>query len=238
MSTDLAKNETETGLATVDIASMQKAAGFDEDFSGISGQRMSFLPRLQLFTSGSEAVKRGKISLARYGLIPSKDELVDLGPTVLVIPVAWRPKAMNMKVDPPLSFFKKNSPEFQEIKKTADEQPLSGCMYGPEYLMWLNEHGFCTFFMGSKTARNEAPAVQALLPDKNNTLRVGLLSVEFIETTEYSWHGARITLSAQSIKHPSPDELAAALGNFLNPRDSKKEEVATAGEVATQQVDR
>lgn len=219
---------TETAIAPADIAALQAQSKFvDDDFTGISGSRINFLPRLQLFTSNSEQCKTGKIPVAHYGLVKGKDELIDLGGQVLAIPLAWRAKAMNVKSDPPLAFHNAKSPEFQDVKKKADADSNSGHMYGPEFLVWLGpDHGYATFFCGSKTARNAAPAVKALLPLPDGRLRVGLLTAEFIKNESFSWHGPKMVVSASSIEQPEAASLGTTISDFLNPKDSEVEAAA------------
>lgn len=221
-------------LAKVDVAALQAQSKFSDDmFGGISGKRFGFLPRLQLFTSNSEQCKQAKIPVAHYGIIKGKDELIPLGPNVIAIPIAWRAKAMFVKVKPPVAYHNAKSEEFQKIKRAADADSNSGNMYGPEYLMWIPQHGFVTFFFGSKTARNEAPAMKALLPTAaGGNFRTAALSSTFIRTDEYSWHGPKVSPSSQSIDEPDRDALDATLLEFLNPQDSVVEEApadATAG---------
>jgi hypothetical protein len=231
MSSDVAKTGGE--MAVVGIAALQASSSFDNEmFGGVAGNRAGFLPRLQLFTSNSEQCKKGLIPVATYGLIKGKTELISLGKTVIGVPVAWRAKAMYVKGDDVLAYHNAKSVEFQDIKKKADADSNSGNLYGPEFLIWLGpDHQFVTFFMGSKTARNEAPAVRALLPGADGRLRSANFSSVFIETKEYSWHGPKIVASGQSLDLPDPNVLEQVVGDFLNPIDSQPKEKATEDEV-------
>lgn len=219
-----------TGLATVNVAAMQKAKydAEDGDAKKLFGQRVGFLPRLQLFTSNSEPVKRGTMPVATFAVVKGKDAPIQIGKETPFIPIAWRAKAMQVKTDPPMAFHDQKSKEFLDIKAKADADSNSGNMYGPEYLLWIPVHGFVTFFMGSKTARNEAPAVRALLPTPDGRFRTGILGSTFIETKEYSWHGPKVSLSSQSIEQPPADDLELVVADFLNPKDSEIKEEAPA----------
>lgn len=225
---------TPGALAIPDISALQNASAYAEANKELYGSRTAFLPRLQLFGSTSEAVKEGKIPIAHYGIIKGKDDPIDLGISVLIIPLAWRAKAMDVKVDPPMAYHKPDSPEFQEIKKRADNEQNSGCMYGPEFLVWMAEHGYVTFFFGSKTARNEAPAIRALLP-KGPVLNTAVCTAHLIKTEQYSWHGIKATASAQQIDQPPTETIITTITDFLNPKDSVKKEAAP---VAAQNADR
>ena len=224
-----------TELAMPDISALQQSSAYaDEAFSGISGSRTMFLPRLQLFGSNSDAVKEGKIPIAHYGLVKGKDDPIDLGVSVLLIPLAWRPKAMDVKSEPPLAYHKPDSPEFQELKKRSDTEQNSGCMYGPEFLVWMPDHGYVTFFFGSKTARNEAPGIRALMP-KGPQLNTAVCTAVLIKNEQYSWHGVKVTASAQGVAQPPMDTLIPTITDFLQPKDSVKKEAAP---VAAQNADR
>lgn len=231
MSSEIQKAQSETGLAVANVTALQVASNFDDSiFGGIAGSRASFFPRLQLFTSNSEQCKQGKIAVATYGLIKSKDELVPLGKNVIAVVVAWRAKAMFVKSDPPLAYHNAKSEEFQQIKRRADADSNSGNLYGPEYLLFIEEHGFVTFFMGSKTARNEAGAVKALCPGADGRLKCGNFGSVYITGKEHSWHGPKVVVSAQTVTLPEQAALDTAVADFLNPVDSTAE-AAEAGAV-------
>lgn len=199
-----------------------KAAGGSDVFIG-------FLPRMQLFTSNSQEVKKGKITLAHYGLIKGKEkELIDLGKQVILAPIAWRPKSLDTKTDPVMAYHNPKSAEFQALKKRADDDNNSGCMYGPEFLVFLPDHGFVTFFFGSKTARNESPKLRALLPVGTDVFKNALVTAQFIETKEFSWHGPSVMPTTQKIELPDIDVINSVASSFLKPKDSEIQEVADA----------
>jgi len=217
----------ENALALVQsITALQAASKFTDDtFSEVGGTGANFLPRLQLFTSNSEQCKKGQIGVATYGLL-IKDELTELGKDILAMPLAWRSKAMFVKSDPPVAYHNQASKEFQEIKEKAKADSNSGNLFGPEYLVWLGpQHGFATFYMASKTARNASGAVHALLPS-DGKFKVGVFSSEYIETKDYGWHGPKCTLSTQTLELPPQAQMDAVVADFLNPRDSAKKEAA------------
>lgn len=207
------------------IAALQATSAYnvEEPNKELFGSFLQFLPRLQLFTGNSDQVKRMKIPLAHYGLIKGKEkELIPLGPTVLCIPLAWRAKAMDVSNDDNiLAYHNQNSEEFKRIVQTANTVQNSKCMYGPEFLLWLGAtHGFVTFLMGSKTARNAAAPMRALLPRADGILRTGILSAIFIEDDKNSWHGPKVEFSSQSIENPPAEGLVEMITAFLNPQDS------------------
>lgn len=227
-------------LATMpDIGAMQQASAFSDNFGAVAGVGVSFLPYLQLFSSGSDAVKEGKIGVAHYGYIEGKEKTItDLGKALLVVPLSYRTKAMKTKNTPdgkPLAFHNHKSKEFLEIRAIADDknQKDSGCLYGPEFLLWLPEQQkYVTFFMGSPTARNAAVPIHALLPRPGVLPKAGILTGVLIDNGTHKWHGPSIALSTQSWTPPGED-LATVVTDFLNPRDSAVVEAAAPAVVNT-----
>ncbi len=222
--------EETTAVATapaLNVAALQAASAFAmDDFQGVAGSRGSFLPRLQLFTASSNEVKEGKIGVAVYGVVKGED-LIEVGKSVLVVPIAYRAKAMNLKAEPPQAYHNQKSAEFQDFMKRAAD-PNSGYVYGPEFLLWMGDpHGFVTMFFMSKTARNSSPDLRALMPTPADPrLRVALLSAKLIENDDYKWHGATIMPSSQSIPLPADDVLEMTIKTFLTPKDYDPAEVA------------
>lgn len=174
----------------------------------------SFWPRLQLFTSSSDSVKEGTIE-AGYGIVENKDQIIQLGRQVDVLVLAWRPRAVNVKADPVISTSDVKSPVFAEIKKMADE-PDSGCMFGYEFAVYVPQTGtYCTFFMGSKSARREAKKVYPLI-GKAATLRMVLLS-----NARYKWHAVQALPCSTPFDVPPIDQIQAKIQEFLNPPASE-----------------
>lgn len=224
---------TTTGgaLAMPNVAALQAAAYAKEDMAGLFGTRTAFLPRLQLMTSNSDPVKEGRFPLAHYAVVKGKEDLTNAGQVVLVIPLAWRAKAMFVKVDPPVSYHKQSSPEFQDIKNKADADPNSGNLYGPEFLIWMPPYGYLTFFFANKSARNEAPNLHALLPGIDGSLKVASVSAQFIKNDQYKWHSPKVVASDQSLESPPTETLELTIKDFLSPRDSIPAQKAPEGAV-------
>lgn len=221
--------------AAPDFGALQKESQFTpEVWGGVAGSGANFHPRLQLFGGSSDEVKEGKIPIAHYGLV-NRDELTPLGASVLLVPYAWRSKAMDVKsYDKPVAYFRKESPEFQAIVAVANVDSQKGKMYGPEFLVWVKGHGWATFYFSSKTARNSAPQMFALLP-KGNKLFPGIATAKLISNDEHKWHGPDIKSSAQIVDDLPPGEEAEQVcREFLAPVDSRpevKEQAAPAAVV-------
>ncbi len=190
--------------------------GSSEDFDLVA-TTSSWLPRLQLFGANSDPVKRGQFPMAHWGLVIQKDQLEDLGPEVDVLPISWRPKAMRMGDGNgnPVSYFNPRAQEFLDIQKDSEQQD-SGCMFGPEFLIWVpSVRRFATYFMSSKTSRRQAPELRALMGQGAS------LEVQLIETQKYSWHGPVVKrVLGQISELPSLEDVKKYTSSFNNPEDS------------------
>lgn len=215
-----------------DIAALQAASDYAGQSPVLFGPGVSFLPYLQLYGSNSEEAKRGLIPIANYGTVEGKEaKLTDVGKVILIVPCAWRAKAMWFKSPDGKvkAFHNQKSPQFEKIKNAADADSNSGNMYGPEFLFWFpQQKRFVTFFMGSKTQRNAAGPIHALLPRPGRGLTAGLLTAVLIDNGTHTWHGSTVSPSDQSFELPDGPTLEATVREFLQPRDSAIEEAAPA----------
>lgn len=201
-------------LAVLDGLPMSKYE--DKDFDSISGG--SYLPRLMLYGSGSNAVKEEKVGIG-YSLVEGKDNFTYLGKDVDVLNITWRPKALMMG-DQIIANHNPSSDEFKKIRDRADNEKDSGCMYGPEFLVWIPSLSkFATFLMGSKTGRNEAPKMKALLK-KPASLKTKLFS-----NKDYRWHGSEVFACSTPFEMPDSTDLFEKVTAFNNPKESEIEAV-------------
>jgi hypothetical protein len=193
----------------------------DDVFGTMSGT--AYLPRLQLFGSNSDAVKKRQVGMGDYGIVKARD-IKPIGMPVDLLVLDWRPKAMyipkgkesvEVNYDP-------STPRFKEIAAMADTTTDSGCMFGPEFLVWLPNEGFATFFLSSKSARYEADNFRKLKG------RMATLESVLIEGTGKnvgrSWHAPRIKESLVPVTFPPIEEIDKQLSDFLNPKDFTPEE--------------
>lgn len=179
-----------------------------------------YLPRLQLMTANTDKCKSGEFPINTWALVRDQ-KFTDLGKNVDVIIVTWRPKALEIG-DELISRYDPNHDEFKRIQAKSFEQD-SGCMFGPEYLVWIPSISqFATFFMGSKSARREAPNVQALL-----TMGATLTSKE-AKNAKYTWYTPSVTACSTSLDPPDQDELNRQVEKFNNPAETEVERVDTA----------
>lgn len=188
----------------------------DEDFNHLS-TTAGFLPRLMLMSSSSNLVKEGKINQGCFGLVRAKDQVEDLTKEVPCLPLAWRSKAMKISGDEVISIYDRQNKLFAEIAEASEVQD-SGCMYGPEFLLWVpGAKCFATFYCSSKTSRREAPQLR----DKIG--KPALLKSQLIKGKKFSWFGPVVTAYSGAFGVPSVNEITEQVTKFNNPPVAEKE---------------
>lgn len=207
------------GLADLGI---QKYADDDFDVVGSS----TYTPRLQLMTANSGKCKSGEFPINHYALIQDQ-KFNDLGEAVDIAVIAWRPKAIDMSdTDTIMTVHDVKDPEFKRIQEQSAVKE-SGCMFGAEYLVYIPEvAAFATFFMGSKSARRESPALKALL------YKAATLKSHLIETKKYAWQTPLIVACSSPMETPPEAQLRTEVERFNNPPVDERERVEDEGERA------
>lgn len=176
-----------------------------------------FLPRLQLMTSNSKKCKSGDFPINNYAIVDGQN-FIDLGSAVDVLMVTWRPKALEMG-DEVIAVYDENDEQFKRIQEKADEKD-SGCMFGPEYLVYVPQvKKFTTFFMGSKSARREAPNANARLK------KAATLKSKEITTKKYNWYAPTVSPCSTPFEMPESEVLKEQVDKFNNPPVSEVERV-------------
>lgn len=177
-----------------------------------------YLPRLQLVTGNSELSNSGVARPGEYVVVTNKTTNKVLGASVICWPLKFRHKALNTGGDTPIASFDVNSKLYATIRAQSAVKD-SGCMFGPEFLLYIPDSGFCTYHMSSKTARNVSPSVQAIL-------LVGkpmVLTSKLIKKPKYSWHGPVAHESSVFPEQPPGDKMLIQITKFLNPEGSQVE---------------
>jgi hypothetical protein len=187
---------------------MQK---YDDDIFDEVSSSAKYLPRLQLCTARTDVVTDGLINPNHYGLVKDKNNVEDLGEELDVLVLAWRPKALEMGEEV-LAVFDVSNPEFQRIRELSGESD-SGCMFGPEFLVWIPENqSFATLFMGSASARREAKNVKALMG------KAATLTSQKVENKKYKWQAVLCKpLTTPIAPIPEAKDLTPVLKRFLDP---------------------
>jgi hypothetical protein len=219
--------------------------GSDLDFDSIA-KSSDFLPRLQLYTKG-KAINRKLVQPGNYGIPVSDDEVTDLGDTIDVLPLARRPKAIDLKdTQNVVAVYDLNDAEFERIKVQSAAKE-SGCMYGPSFLVYERSTGqFLEFFCGTKSARTEAKRIYPCLPltqamiDALEATGVDTSGMEprgshpvtlkskLVEKGQWSWHvPVAIKCSTPFTKLPPAAVIVEQINKFL---DVKREGAAVSAE--------
>jgi len=181
----------------------------------------TWLPRISLCAPSSNLVKEDKIKQGYYALLKDKETFVDLTNSFDCFVGAWRPLAMRIDGDSIVTVYNPQSPEFEKIVADSDG-PDSGCMYGPQFILWVKgPNQFATLFMSSKTMRREAPNLKTLI-GKAATIRSKL-----IKTQKFSWSGPVVGPCSTPFDLPSLDEIKDQVTKFVNPVESKVENAPT-----------
>jgi hypothetical protein len=223
-----------TDLIPVDLTQLPSVQiGSNDDFNDIA-KSSDFLCRLQLYTKGS-AVNRKLVGPGNYGIPESKEDVTDLGDVIDIVPLARRPKALDMSNTEAVSVvYDVKNPEFIRIQEESAKKE-SHCMYGPSFLVYERSTGrFLEFFCGTKSARSEAkklfpylPLTQAAIDDlatrgedvtglaAHGPLPVTLQS-RLVEKGSYSWHVPVVTkCSTAFTKMPKVEVIVKEITRFL-----------------------
>ena len=224
---------TETNLATVDFNQLPSSQlGSDDQFMELA-KSTEFIGRLQLYTKG-KAINKGQVKPGNYG-IPDGEEVADLGDNIDILPLARRPKAIDMTdTDAVLVNYDPDSEEFKRIAEQSLEKE-SHCMYGPSFLCIERGSGrFLEFFCGSKSTRSEAKKLYPFLPltegdiarqkaagnDVSGLAAHGPLPLtlksRLVEKGTYSWHVPVVVKCGQPFtKLPTMDRIKAEMVKFI-----------------------
>lgn len=169
----------------------------------------SYFPRVKLCQGGAKEVAKKKVKAGgNYALVITKDNVIDLGDEVEILVCAVRSKALETANDAIITIYEKDDPEFLRIQGQSSVKD-SGCMFGPEYLIYLpREKTFATFFMSSPTARGEAGAVHS------RRGKAALLTSQYIEKPKFSWWGPLCGDLTTPIELPPADEIESAKARY------------------------
>jgi len=182
-----------------------------------------YLPRVQLMSAASQLCKTGEFPINSYAFVQGQDYF-DLGKEADVLVIHWRSKAIDMSGDEIISSYDAESELFKSIQTKSGGKD-SGCMYGPEYLVYVPKNKqFATFFLGSKSARREARSMHQRL-SKAATLKSAL-----IETKSFSWQAPKITPCSASFEIPGIELIKPQLEKFNGEKGSNVEAPAEVAE--------
>jgi len=217
--------------------------GSDDQFAKLA-QGGDYIGRMQLYTKG-KAVLKNIIPQGHYGIPEGDDEISDLGAVVNILPLARRPKAIDMTDMEALVI--SYDMESDEFKRIADQstQTDSHCQYGPSFLIYEESSGrFLEFFCGNKSSRIEAKKIYSFLPvlpadiarleaagnDVSNLKLHGpvavTLKVKVAENRKGIWHVPVVTICPTPLgRVPSEEIICREIGKFLTIKDNGVEKV-------------
>jgi len=218
--------------------------GTDDQFTELA-KGGDFIGRMQLYTKG-KAINKELIRPGHYGVPESDDEVVDLGVTVDILPLARRPKAIDMTdLEALVLNYDPESAEFARIAAKSAETD-SHCQYGPSFLVYERATGrFLEFFCGTKTNRIEAKKIYPFLPLSDGDIKrlaeagkdvTGLeahgpipltLKVKLVENRRGSWHAPVVVkCSTPFTQLPLLEVFVKEITRFLTIKDNGVEKVA------------
>jgi hypothetical protein len=211
--------------------------GSDAAFDDLS-KGGEFLARLQLYSKGS-AINKGLISPGHWGIPEGDEEVTDLGPSVDLLPLARRPKAIDLgDKDAIVVDYDMASDEFKRIADAAMEQD-SGCMYGPSFLVIERSTGrFLEWFCGTKSTRSVAKRIYTYLPLTEEDIKARgvkaephgplpfTMKIKLVERKRFSWHvPVVVKCSTPFANLPPTDKVIQEIQRFINPKDTGVEKV-------------
>lgn len=149
-------------LVNLDLSQLPVQVGSDDFFEN-TAKATRFLGRLQLVGKGGY-VDRGLIKPGSWGIPVSKEEVIDLGSQIDILPLAKRPKAIDMSDKPVVTSYDETSETFLSIMRDADSK-VEGCQYGVSFLVIERSTGrFLEYFVYAPTHRPEAAKIYPFLP--------------------------------------------------------------------------
>jgi hypothetical protein len=236
---------SENSLVTVNLNQLPSTQiGTDEQFADLA-KGGDFIGRMQLFTKG-KAINKELIRPGHYGIPESDEEVIDLGTSVDILPLARRPKAIDMTdLEALVISYDPESAEFNRISVKSNE-PDSHCQFGPSFLVYERATGrFLEFFCGTKTNRIEAKKIYPFLPvtdgdlqrlaaagkDVSDLVAHGpiplTLKVKLAENRRGSWHAPVVVkCSTPFTKLPPVESFVKEITKFLTIKDNGVEKVA------------
>jgi hypothetical protein len=217
--------------------------GTDDQFAELA-KGGDFIGRMQLFTKG-KAINKELIRPGHYGIPESDDEVYDLGTSVNILPLARRPKAIDMTdLEALVITYDMEAEEFKRIAAKSAE-PESHCQFGPSFLVYeQSTRRFLEFFCGTKTNRIEAKKIYPFLPLTDGDIKrlaeagndvTGLeahgpipltLKVKLAENRKGSWHApVVVACSTPFMGLPSAEVFCREITRFLTIKDNGVEKV-------------
>ena len=196
------EEDSTNAMFSVDLSNLPPYQMGDDAIYDDIAKSTTCLPRLQLYTKGKPIDRKSDRAgpLRHPG---NAAEITDLGPSIDVLVLARRPKAVDMSdSDAIITSFDTESAEFKRIAAKSLEKE-SNCMYGPSFLVIErnNLQRPLEFFCGTKSSRAEAKKIYTFLAlsaqqiearglkdEKPHGPLAMTLTARLVEEGKYSWH--------------------------------------------------
>lgn len=217
--------------------------GTDDQFAELA-KGGDYINRLKLYTKSKDSIK-GLIADGHYGIPESDEKVIDLGVSVDILPLARRPKAIDMNdMEALVISYDTEAEEFKRIATKAGEAD-SHCQYGVSFLVYERSTGqFLEFFCGNKSSRIEAKKLFPFLPltqaDIDAKAEAGnpvgdlkphgpvpvTLKVRVAENRKGIWHVPEVVMcSSPFTRLPSGETIRREIAKFLAVKDNGVEKV-------------
>ena len=226
-----------TELATLDLNQLPSTQlGSDESFMELA-KGGDFLSYVKLFTKG-KAIDTGKITPGHWGIPEADEAITDLGDSIDVLPLARRPKALDVSDKSAIIVsYDNQSDAFKDIQAKST-MPNSGCQHGVSFLVFEKTTGqFLEVYFGNKSSRPEAKKLYPFLPlmaadivrreldvEPHGPLPVTLKS-RFAENNKGTWHTPVVVKSLTPISLPSTEVVVKEITKFLTVKSGGVEKV-------------
>ena len=233
-----------TALAPIDFDQLPSTQiGTDDQFADLA-KGGDYIGRMQLYTK-SKANLKGLIPQGHYGIPESDEEIIDLGESVDLLPLARRPKAIDMTdMEALVISYDMESEDFKRIAAQSAETD-SHCQYGPSFLIFERSTGrFLEFFCGNRSSRRESGKIFPYLPMSQANIdakaaagnSVGdlkphgpipvTLKVKVAENRKGIWHvPVVVKCSTPFTRLPSDEAIRREIAKFLAVKDNGVEKV-------------
>jgi hypothetical protein len=220
----------------------------DDDFADLG--KSKFLQRIDLKSKGA-LIDKGIVRPGHYAIVKSSEEADDLGDSIDILPLARRPKAIDMNdTEQIVVTYDRNSDLFRDIEQRSSQQN-SHCQYGASFLVVERSTGqLYELFLGSSSNRREVGTLSNFLPltdadikrrNLQDTKPHGPLPVTLrskrVENKKNNWSWFVMVPKPCSnpftkSQIPSVEVITAEIEKFLNPDDGNKPQAEPKAEGA------
>lgn len=208
-------------LISLETRSLVESTYTDDDFNDLIDGN-TFMPIIKLMTSQAEKCKTGEFDVNCYALI-SGSSFKNIGKTIDVAVLAWRPKAVDNSGEQSITVFDRNSDKFKEIRDAVNSTP-SGVtpkhMCGVEFLLYIPSYQtYATLYLYSKTAKSRAHSL------RNNIGGMVTLGSALTPSKKFppGWYAIEVIPCSDNTDLPNDND--AVIRNFILPANLSKEEL-------------